>query len=122
MDTRGPCHCGKTLDAVFHFAFFHTHKLGHFVDHDDDLRNFGHIVAHCGLLIVTRDVSYVELFEHIEPSVHFADCPVQCVDGLICRGDDFLYEKVRNALINGKFHFLRIDEDKPYVLRRIFVK
>ena len=126
MHTGGSCQLGDALDGAFHIVLGHHHKVGHLVDHHEDVRIGGHLALGAGGrmylagahgLVEVLDVAESEEFEVGVACIHLFDHPFEGLCGFLRIGDD-RGQQVRDACVGGQFHALGIHHDQTHLFGR----
>ena len=126
MHTGGSCQLGDALDGAFHIVLGHHHKVGHLVDHHEDVRIGGHLALGAGGrmylagahgLVEVLDVADSEEFEVGVACIHLFDHPFEGLCGFLRIGDD-RGQQVRDACVGGQFHALGIHHDQTHLFGR----
>ena len=86
------------------------HEVGEFVDDEDDVRQFREALGD-RLGIVAGEIADGFFGEDGVAALHFADEPLQGLDGLLGIGDDRM-DEVREIAIDGELDDLGVDEDE----------
>lgn len=86
------------------------HEVGEFVDDEYDVRQFLESLGD-RLGIVAGEITDGFFGEDGVAALHFADEPLQGLDGLLGLGDDRM-DQVREIAINGELDDLGVDEDE----------
>ena len=102
----------QTADRIFHFLGRGHHQVGKLVDNDYDL---GHRLQRTVRLgsrgVVVAQIADAVFGEQVIPPLHLLHCPVQRTGSLFRVGDHW-DQQVGNALIDGEFDDLRVDQDQ----------
>ena len=137
-------HLRQTLNRRFHFLAGHQHQIGHFVDHDHNIRQRSQIQlllfkkrrpgiwiktslhrAHAAfpagpqfrkLFVVTGNVADIELSHRPVAVFHFLDRPFQ-TENRFGRIGNHRRQQMRNAVVNRKLQHFRVDHDQFAFIR-----
>ena len=127
MHTGGTCKLCDTADGILDLLARHHHEVGELIDDDDDLRQLLRllilrdlrIIAHGhDFLVVALEITGAALSELLIAIRHLGDRPVQRGGCLLRIGHD-RNQQVRDAVVDGELHDLRIDHDHADILRLI---
>ena len=124
MDACGATFLSDANDEHFEVFPCHHHKIGHFVDNNDDVRHFA---AFFGILlfsdfgVIIADV-FNFFFRHQGiAAFHFANRPFHGRESFVGLGDD-RGEKMRNVLVLRHFYLFRVNDNKLHVGGSITIK
>ena len=127
MHAGGTCKLCDTTDGVLDLLARNHHEVGELIDDDDDLRQLLRllilrnlrIIPHGhDLLVVALEITGAALGELLIAIRHLGDRPVQRGGCLLRIGYD-RNQQVRDAVVDGELHDLRIDHDHADILRLI---
>ena len=126
MDTGGSSELRDALNGGFHVSRGDHHEVGELVDDHEQVRVWVQRALQPGLglnlsgghrLVEVVDVLEAVVRQVVVARVHLLDDPFEGLGGLLGVGDDGR-DEVRDALVDGEFHALGVDEDHAHLLGR----
>ena len=125
MNTGGTRLLGDADDGVLNLLWRGHHQVRQLVDDTDDVRVRAYLAlgacrrlvfAGDNLAVIVLDLAYASSLHIHVALLHLLHQPLQGCCGLLRLGNDGR-DQVRNALVRGKFHHLRVHQDEANLLR-----
>ena len=123
MNPRRTGFLREVLDSVLDLLLCRKHKVGEFIDDNDDLRKLFLPRRDIGVIFVNIDdicPRTAHLFEQAVTTIHFPDCPVKTLNNLVDIRDDLVDHQMRQMIVNDELCLFRIDKNKSQLVGRIF--